>query len=48
MHGKPSFLVRTSAEVKASAASQTFDLSSDSVLVAINGLYNNPLMMASM
>lgn len=41
MCGKPAFLIKTSAEVKASVASQTFNLLLNSVLVAINGLYNN-------
>jgi len=48
MRGRPTFCVKSSAEVKASGASQTSESSSSSVLVAINGLYANPVMMASM
>ncbi|KAG2362070.1 hypothetical protein BDR07DRAFT_1074334 [Suillus spraguei] len=44
MGGKPAFHVKTSADVK---ASQTSALPSNSVLVAINSLYENPFMIAS-
>ncbi|KAG1823152.1 hypothetical protein EV424DRAFT_1534514 [Suillus variegatus] len=46
--GKPAFEVKSSAEVKASAQAQTGTQPLNSVLVAIDGLYHNPLMLASM
>ncbi|KAG1869561.1 hypothetical protein F4604DRAFT_1926954 [Suillus subluteus] len=46
--GKPAFDVKTSAEVLASPGSVSGLQPSRSVLVAINGLYNNAVMLASM
>ncbi|KAG1777603.1 hypothetical protein EV702DRAFT_1045345 [Suillus placidus] len=47
-HGKPTFNVKTSGEVLASPGTLSGLQESSHVLVAIDGLYNNPLMLASM
>ncbi|KAG1876931.1 hypothetical protein C8R48DRAFT_768497 [Suillus tomentosus] len=46
--GRPTFEVNSSADVKEFAEGVTGHGSLNSVLVAPNGLYHNPLMLASM
>ncbi|KIK37431.1 hypothetical protein CY34DRAFT_109089 [Suillus luteus UH-Slu-Lm8-n1] len=48
VHSKPVFHAKTSTDVKASAVSQSGGQPSSPVLVVINGLYQNPFMMANM